>query len=344
MEKCLLVIDDDPTIADYIRFVVPDWTVLVAYNGVEGIALAHEWSTRIDIIILDITMPHSGTLVAAQIRTALPTIPILVYTNGANAVDTQTLEALGCPSPISKDINTSTLRECIYTTAQQLLQPPDRNLLLPFLLQTATESEQTFRHNHPPTVPLAALAAPGIIRTTIQTVVSGSGHTLRIITSDTASLQAQLTQRHVDIIIADSSLQSMAQGIAQQFQIPLLIVARSMSTAFRIVGDSVIVIDVLTREVVQDAVATILAEQRYVSPELKQVLELPVLNDLERKIIQRYLQNIEPKVIADQLGIAKDTVYHRWNSICTKLGVRDVIELTQWVDQWQERDRPSTIK
>lgn len=340
MDYHLLVIDDDPLVAEHIRTVVPDWTVLAAANGVDGMAVVREWSTRLDLVVLDIAMPHAGTLTAVQIRTEVPSVPILVYTNGATTTEVQTLTALGCPPPVSKDISAAHLRSRIQATAQQLVAPLPANALLPFLLATAHDSEQHLLQQRPPVVPVALVSAMGVVRTTIQTAIAQAGHEVRIMTGDLPSLHAQLGHRHVDLLVADSSMLTMAQTVAETHQLPLLIIARSMSSACQIEQAHMVVLDVLTPTVMHDAITVLLSGHPYVSPEVHQMWEQSGLTEMEQGIAQCYLRNMEVKQIALQLNIARDTVYHRWNGICTKLGIQNTLTLAQWVDRWYERRQP----
>src|SRR5262245_55836605 len=60
----VLVIDDDPLVAASVRSAVPGWTVLETYDGASGIALVREQGSSLDLVVLDVRMPHhDGVLV-----------------------------------------------------------------------------------------------------------------------------------------------------------------------------------------------------------------------------------------------------------------------------------------
>ena len=78
----LLVIDDDPLIADIIQALDPNWEVLSARDGLRGLdMLRHRVAAEQppDLIILDIQMPgFDGYDTCILIRAIAPTIPIVL--------------------------------------------------------------------------------------------------------------------------------------------------------------------------------------------------------------------------------------------------------------------------
>ncbi len=79
----ILIIDDEPDVVDYLSAVLSDegYTVVPAYNGPDGLALAEAETP--DLITLDITMPGmSGIEVLTNLRRDphLADIPVLIVT------------------------------------------------------------------------------------------------------------------------------------------------------------------------------------------------------------------------------------------------------------------------
>jgi DNA-binding response OmpR family regulator len=77
----VLVIEDEPGIVDFVRrgLEAEGFSVETALDGVEGERLALKGG--FDAVVLDLMLPgHSGLEILASVRTALPTLPVIVLT------------------------------------------------------------------------------------------------------------------------------------------------------------------------------------------------------------------------------------------------------------------------
>jgi len=87
MAKTILVADDSPRIRTLLRSLFEpeqDYEICAeAANGQEAIVLALKH--RPDLIILDLSMPvMDGVTAARELRTSLPDVPIILFTQHAN--------------------------------------------------------------------------------------------------------------------------------------------------------------------------------------------------------------------------------------------------------------------
>jgi len=88
--RTILIIDDEPAVRNVTRTLLEraGYTVLTAAGGVEGIALFDREAAGIDLVVLDLTMPHmSGKQVLAELTRIRPDIRVLLssgYTEAAN--------------------------------------------------------------------------------------------------------------------------------------------------------------------------------------------------------------------------------------------------------------------
>lgn len=101
----LLLIDDEPAIQTLLRLVMEGdgWQVLVAGEGVQGLALARE--QRPDVILLDVALPDlSGLEVCRQLKADPNTsyIPIAMLTAMAQETDRRAAFALGADDYVTK--------------------------------------------------------------------------------------------------------------------------------------------------------------------------------------------------------------------------------------------------
>lgn len=102
----VLLVDDDPTIRNTVRWVLEQegCSVALASEGAEALA-ALEGGMRPGLILLDLTMPSMGGEQFMQLRQSIPNagdIPVYLFTATPNAANrAAALGAAGCiPKPI----------------------------------------------------------------------------------------------------------------------------------------------------------------------------------------------------------------------------------------------------
>ena len=108
----VLVIEDDPAIADMLMLVlqVEGFSVVVASDGERGLGLARE--RRPDVIVLDVMMPVvDGWAVAEDLRhdPVLVDVPIVFCTSKADADSTWRGWQLGAASYVTKPFDNDEL-------------------------------------------------------------------------------------------------------------------------------------------------------------------------------------------------------------------------------------------
>ena len=108
----VLVIDDDPLVAVSVRDAVPDWTVLEAPDGATGVECVRAHRLSLDLVVLDMMMPHDGIMTCLQIRTEVPHIPILPFTG--EAAYAATASQLGCAPAVFKPASPGVLAAALY--------------------------------------------------------------------------------------------------------------------------------------------------------------------------------------------------------------------------------------
>src|SRR5260370_25330437 len=111
MRKCILIVDDNPTLRHLLRTTfenISGWEVAEAVNGREAIDKASE--LKPDLIVLDLAMPIMNGLQAAPVlRRMLPTVPIILFTlHGSKFLEREALSA-GVTVVVSKDATANTL-------------------------------------------------------------------------------------------------------------------------------------------------------------------------------------------------------------------------------------------
>lgn len=121
----ILVIDDMEAIVDTVRQSVPDWTVLSACDGVDGLEMLKQHYKTIDLILLDVQMPRmDGREALPRIRALYPHIPVRLWSGSVDSTDKRlALELTGRPL-VEKPIRRSELTVEIYQTLGLEVPPP----------------------------------------------------------------------------------------------------------------------------------------------------------------------------------------------------------------------------
>lgn len=110
----VLIADDDPEIADSIKFALrgKGFEVLLAQDGNEGLAMAEK--EDLDLIILDMMMPlRSGFLVVEELRRTDVTTPIIMITANEGNRHREYAEMLGVNEYVQKPFAMDRLLEVV---------------------------------------------------------------------------------------------------------------------------------------------------------------------------------------------------------------------------------------
>lgn len=131
MKTKILVIEDNEQNMYLMTFLLEShgYEVIKAYNGTEGIRLAHE--TKPNAILLDIQLPEiSGYEVAGKLRKNhfLGSVPIIAVTSYAMPGDREQILAAGATGYVEKPINPDTfvsqLQEYLPATLRNASKEP----------------------------------------------------------------------------------------------------------------------------------------------------------------------------------------------------------------------------
>jgi two-component system chemotaxis response regulator CheY len=114
--KKLLIVDDSKVSRMIIRArvhaVYPDWEILEACNGAEGIAAAHQYLP--DFCTMDINMPGMlGTEAAEQILKELPNIRVVIFSANIQETFQERATAMGATF-IAKPITEKSIAEALH--------------------------------------------------------------------------------------------------------------------------------------------------------------------------------------------------------------------------------------
>jgi DNA-binding response OmpR family regulator len=142
----ILVVDDEPLIADLLRTYLTGlgYEVEVAMNGGDALMLAE--LNRPDAVILDLKLPDmSGAEILGRLRAADDSIPVLMLTANTDEAVARGLLKAGALDYICKPVRLEIL-EVAVTTAVSLGRRPRRGVVLPFAPRRRTEARTSSAH------------------------------------------------------------------------------------------------------------------------------------------------------------------------------------------------------
>ena len=293
-------------------------------------SLVRKHRAELTLIVLDIQMPHDGVMTAAQIRAEAPKIPILPFTG--SALSTAALMHLGCVSPLYKPAAPNTIALALHRAIGAMPPPLHYDPLLAYIQQQAAHSEQALTSQaRPPSVRIAILASSEIWRAGLRSIVAAAGGSVRIDTTSNAVLRNVLSAMRVNLLVADESMSANAAALANEFSLPLLIIASHLNAGYQAVAVARgVVIEPATPMAVAEAFQQLAAGNAYQSPILAEPFGGTVLTKTERAIGKLVLQGCKLEAIAYTLALQPDTLRWHLSNIYSKLGIDGLESLRRW--------------
>ena len=141
--KTVLVIDDNPTIVELIKYAVNlqgEYNVIVAYDGVQG--LERVYSDHPDCVIIDVKMPRmDGHQVVRCLRGDSRTAdtPLIILSALTREEDQMTGFLSGADEYLTKPFKPTALNAAIEKVLR--LTPAERQRRTDFLVQTQAERD-----------------------------------------------------------------------------------------------------------------------------------------------------------------------------------------------------------
>jgi len=283
-------------------------------------------------VVVDMIMPHDGVLTCLQIRTEAPGLPILPFT-GVAASYAAAATSFGCAPPLFKPASPGALAAALHHALGLRPPPFEATPVLRYLQDGAARSEQTVRLDQPPVLRVVVLASSEVLRAGLRSSVTAAGGWVRYATTRAATLTRGLASLHVSLLVADSDIQAAAVEVARTFQLPLLVVARTIAAAYQAAEVAQgVVVEPVTLPTMGEAVATVTSGLCYRDKLLAMLLAQTSLTKAEQSVVPLLLLGLKDAEIASRLVVATQTVRMHKMHIFDKLGVHSLEELNAWCE------------
>jgi DNA-binding response OmpR family regulator len=126
-KESVLVIDDEPSVADALKVILSDsgYQVAIAATGRE--ALEQLGKRRLDLAIIDVRLPDmSGLDVLRHLRRSLPNTPVIIITAHYTPELAAESLSLGAAGVLAKPFSPSDLLSMIQTASGRIRRPLPR--------------------------------------------------------------------------------------------------------------------------------------------------------------------------------------------------------------------------
>lgn len=321
--RSVLIIDGNRADRDLIRQALPDWEVLEATNGLQGLDLARAYGNDIDLVLMELDLTGlDGYSTCLHVRAELPTVCVIPYTT--RDVDTRLTDALGCARAIVKPASVATIRAQIAAVLPWVPEPQADSPVVRVARDQARREERQARLRLQTRAELVQIAGHD------QIVVQGLYHLV------TQVWRGPIASQHPEHGMAPAgviglvTVAEMVNDLRRCMPCPLIIAARSTLEGLgvyhtvRQTGGGIVManqsIDVVLREL--DAALTAAQQGTiFLSPELAAVVCRTRITPRESEFLLVRCTEETVEAIAHAMGVDVKTVHQYRRRLREKLGI-----------------------
>jgi DNA-binding NarL/FixJ family response regulator len=320
----------NPSVAVAVRKAVPTWRVIETHTDT-GVALVRTHRSTINLIVLDLWKEFDGIMMCLRIRTEAPKTPILAFTDSPGVATL--LTRIGCLPPLLKSAPLEARREMLHRALNSPAAPLPSDPLITYTYHLANRLEDELNGQRAAQLLVAVFAMSEILRNGLREVIAQAGGTVRIHTTSPTVLHNRLAESRVTLIIADSMAYNNALILAQEFGLPLLVVALTTTAGYRVsAGAQGVVVEPVQCSTMAEAMQALTTGATYYDQRLLDPFAMTPLTKTERKIGRLILQEKRLDMIARELSLQPNTLRWHVSNIYAKLGVDSLEAIRAWVD------------
>ena len=352
----ILLIEDDEAMHMAVRAVVPDWMVLTAINGVDGLELLRKHGEAINLIVLDVLMPYlDGYDTCLRIREIAPELPILPFTGVVDTSALQFLDELHCAPPLLKPVEPALLKTALRATVNTTPPPLAASAVRARAQVTAAEREQAGRSARQRRV--LVVAQHWRNRVSLKQIVAAAGLRVSLDTEHQAALGtylmtvAGISGSHQEFLVATTASDAPALAtFAHERDLPLFVVAFRLGEALRLVEQvqtagedwprvGIVVDHPSNQSLLLAQAADVMQRLQRASPTLPPLLTAPFaktpLSPKEQAALVLALQGYTSTDIGARTLASGSSIRTLFTRMREKLGLEsDEAALLHWAEAW----------
>lgn len=366
----VLVIDDDPVIAEIVRSVVPDWNVTSTLDGVAGVDEVRRHLAQghpPELVVLDVDLPDlDGYDVGILLRAAAPTLPIIPFTNLRTDHRLPSYMAeLGCTFPLYKGASPQQLLTTLQAALEQPVAPLAQEAVFDRLLQKAVQAEVQARTNRSAHTRVRLFATRLISLLGMQRLLEQQPRLIITNTAlEVAQLRIELPEADVDLVVVSAADFPIAHQAIQPYRTPTLIIgdleecraiAHAVTEFVHVLPLGLLAADATFAQQLAPAIEALIQKRAsYVDPRLQpaaidQLIVRVSAGGLDQTLSPRQTELVlldlygwTTPQIAARFGVTRATILTYWKRIyvlleCDRHGVR------QWASA-RLRERPDLVR
>ena len=185
---------------------------------------------------------------------------------------------------------------------------------------------------------VAVLTRCDLIRAGLHVLLTDMGAEVISAAYAEALRRALRWRSNVDLLISDADQAAEALAVAREHKLPLLVIAPTVARGVAIASDEqvqAVVTLPVSQKVLADALATVMAGERYLPVETPRHLSGARLTEREQELVALDLQGIPAATSARWMRVETYTIYTYRSRIRKKL--LKMSELPDWAVTWLRR-------
>lgn len=343
-----LVIDDSEVIAFAVQSAVPEWKILYAKDGIEGLDLFRQRSAEIDLIVLDVQMPHlDGRATCVKIRSMSETIPILPFTSFPEERTLAMLRELGCAAPLLKPVHPTILAETLLAVLQDSPPPLQPATAIFFYTQELVSAQERAGRSER-AMRVVIYADRRSIRSGLKDLLEAAGVEVAMLTPYANNIQALLAAGDsITAFVTTLADLPSIQNLAHKHNLPLLCIASTLAEGLTLTGLAqrvnvprlgIVIESRIEGTATPAQIAAALKELALGGTAIPQALLQPFgsigLSPQEQAVLTLEVQGLSAREISERLQIEPDSVRQYRMRLSQKLELQKGQTLREWAEAW----------
>jgi FixJ family two-component response regulator len=329
----LFLVDDDISTHQRIERLLPPGVRLVSsYSAVQALdrcrQMVREQPAARLVLVLDFRLPDfDGALLAAKLREIVPDAPIISLSSLRDAG--RPMQVSGMTRTLTKSLSDQELAAHLAEViAEPLAVPPDP-ALSPYFAGYATTL--ALRGSHGAQAALLASSRP--LLQLLADACQQAEVTVGAQSISAPALDTLLGTIQVTALVCDGPAWGRARALAERYNLPLLVVALSLSVAIGLSIEPVAVLVAPEASELRVCLERVHAGDRYRDPRIVVAYEALELSQTERQILPFIVRDLPVEQVEQALHLSASAVRKLRQRTLSRLGAEGVDDARRALDE-----------